>query len=132
MDQYVMDLSCELNTNIYVCLDSHKIKGDTCLSTQVFFLLTVQRRCFFLRIHLQFISHLCHCYVVFSIHCSLVITSRKRADLLTLWCIVFSCVFVTFPYGAPGRCDTCLYRSLIFVFLFTFIGSWGPQCFQTK
>ena len=27
----------------------------------------------------------------------------KRSDLLVLLCVVFSCVFVTFPYGASGQ-----------------------------
>ena len=31
------------------------------------------------------------------------ITCWEKADLLDLLCVVFSCVFVTFPYGFPGR-----------------------------
>ena len=44
--------------------------------------------------------HVYLCYAVLSVPCSLVIT---RAVLLTLLCVVFSCVFVTFPYGVPGQ-----------------------------
>ena len=38
-----------------------------------------------------------------SVPCSLVITCWERADLLALLCDVFSCVFVTFPYGVLGQ-----------------------------
>ena len=44
--------------------------------------------------------HVYLCYAVLSVPCSLVIT---MADLLTLLCVVFSCVLVTFPYGVPGQ-----------------------------
>ena len=44
--------------------------------------------------------HVYLCYAVFSVHCSLVITCWERADLLF---VVFSCVFVTVPYGVPGQ-----------------------------
>ena len=27
----------------------------------------------------------------------------ERAELLALLCVMFSCVFVTFPYGVPGQ-----------------------------
>ena len=39
----------------------------------------------------------CLCYGILSVHCSLVITFWERADLLNVLCVVFSCVFVTFP-----------------------------------
>ena len=32
------------------------------------------------------------------------ITAWKKADLLALLCVVFSCVLVTFPYGFWARC----------------------------
>ena len=35
--------------------------------------------------------------------CSLVVTCWDRAGLLALLCVVFSCGFVTFPYGALGQ-----------------------------
>ena len=47
--------------------------------------------------------HVCLCYAVLSIPCSLVITCRGRADLLALLCVMFSCAFVTFPYGVAGQ-----------------------------
>ena len=37
------------------------------------------------------------------LHCSLVVTRLKRADLLTLLCVMFSCAFVTFPCGVLGQ-----------------------------
>ena len=40
---------------------------------------------------------------VLSVSCSLVITSCERADLLALLCVMFSCVFVTFPYSVSGQ-----------------------------
>ena len=45
----------------------------------------------------------CLCYIVLSVHCSLVITCCERADLLALLCVMFSCVFVTFPYRVTGQ-----------------------------
>ena len=45
---------------------------------------------------------LCHCYTVLSVLCSLVIICWERTDLLALLCMMFSCVFVTIPYGVPG------------------------------
>ena len=38
-----------------------------------------------------------------SLPCSLVITCRERADFLALWCVVFSSVFVIFPYSVPDQ-----------------------------
>ena len=43
------------------------------------------------------------CYAVLSVPCNLVITCWEKADLLALLCVVFSCVFVTFPYGVPRQ-----------------------------
>ena len=44
-----------------------------------------------------------------------------RADLLALLCVMFTCVFVAFPYGVPGRVwylivcipDLCLLFNLV-------------------
>ena len=47
--------------------------------------------------------HVYLCYAVLPVLCSLVITCWERADPLTLQCVMFSCVFVTSPYGAPGE-----------------------------
>ena len=35
--------------------------------------------------------------------CSLVVTCWERADLLALLCVMFSCVFLTFPYGVSCK-----------------------------
>ena len=43
------------------------------------------------------------CYIVVSVPCSLVFTRWERADLLALLCVMFSCVFVSFPCGIPGQ-----------------------------
>ena len=66
-------------------------------------LLTVPRRCFFCGSFLLFMFQVCLCYAVLSVPCSLVTTCWERADLLTLLCVMFLCVFVTFPYGVPGQ-----------------------------
>ena len=49
------------------------------------------------------------------------------ADLWALLCVVFSCVFVTFPYGVPGQVlylivsipDLCVFC----IFLFNLVSS---------
>ena len=46
-----------------------------------------------------FMFHVCLYYTVLSVPRSFVITSWERADLLALLCVMFSYVFVTFPYG---------------------------------
>ena len=43
------------------------------------------------------------CHAVLSVHCSLVVTCSERANLLALLCVMFSCVFVTFPSGVLGQ-----------------------------
>ena len=43
------------------------------------------------------------CHAFYYIHCSHVIACWERADLLVLLCVMFTCVFVTFPYGVPGK-----------------------------
>ena len=43
--------------------------------------------------------HFCLYYAVLSIPCSLGITCLERADLKALLYMMFSCGFVTFPYG---------------------------------
>ena len=47
--------------------------------------------------------HFCLYYTVLSVQLSLVITCWERTDLLALLCVVFPCVFVTFPYGVSGQ-----------------------------
>ena len=43
------------------------------------------------------------CGVFLFVHCSLVVTCWARADLLALLCVMFYCVFVTFPCGVLGQ-----------------------------
>ena len=50
-----------------------------------------------------FMVHVCLCYAVVSVPCSLPITCLYLADLLALLCVVFSYVFVTVPYGVQNR-----------------------------
>ena len=64
------------------------------------------------------------CFVsCFLVRCSLVVTCWERADLLTLFCVMFYCVFVTFPCCVLGQvwCLIVLYRYLIFAFILTFM-----------
>ena len=67
------------------------------------FLLTIPRQCFFCG---SFFCYLCIvfvCHTVLSVPCSLVVSCWERADLLALLCVMFSCVFVTFPYHVLGQ-----------------------------
>ena len=43
------------------------------------------------------------CHVFLSVLCGLVVTCLERADLLALLCVMFYCVFVTFPCGVMGQ-----------------------------
>ena len=52
----------------------------------------------------------CFRHAVLSDYCSLVVTCWERADLLALLCVMFSCDFVTFPYGVLGQ---VWYKNLI-------------------
>ena len=47
---------------------------------------------------LVFVMPLC-----MSVYLCLVVTCWERAYLLTLLCVAFPCVFVTFPYNALGQ-----------------------------
>ena len=38
-----------------------------------------------------------------SVSCSIVVTCWERGDFLALLYVMFSCVFVTFPYGILGH-----------------------------
>ena len=66
-------------------------------------LLIVPRRCFLCGFFLLFVFRVCLCYTVLFVPFSLVFTCLERADLLALLFVMFSCVFVTFPYGVPGQ-----------------------------
>ena len=71
------------------------------LSPPVKKILFAPRRCFFRVSFLLFVLRVCLCFPVVSVPCSLVITWRKRADLLALcaWC--FTCVFCQFLIWCP-------------------------------
>ena len=43
------------------------------------------------------------CHVVLSVHCSHMVIYLKRADLLALLYVMFSCVFVIFQCGVLGQ-----------------------------
>ena len=43
------------------------------------------------------------CHAVLYVHCSLVDTCWERANLLAVWLVIFSCVFVTLPCGVLGQ-----------------------------
>ena len=50
-----------------------------------------------------FMFHVCLKNAVLAVPCSFVVTYWERADLLALLCVMFTCVFVTFPYGVLGQ-----------------------------
>ena len=58
--------------------------------------------------------HVCIYYTVLSVP----FNPLRSAGLLALLCLIFPCVFVTFPYGVSGTVG--LYLLLIFDFFFTF------------
>ena len=62
--------------------------------------MTVPGCCFFCGSFLLFMLRVCH--AVLSVHCSLVVTCCERANLLAILCVMFSCVFVTFPCVVQG------------------------------
>ena len=51
----------------------------------------------------SFVDHLCYlscvCHAFGSVHCCLVVTCREMAVMATWLLFVFSCDFVTFPFG---------------------------------
>ena len=53
---------------------------------------------------MDYFCYLCFVFVCFLV-CSLylVVTCWERADLLVLLCVMFYCVFVTFPCGVLGQ-----------------------------
>ena len=68
--------------------------------------------------------HVCLCYAVLPVHCSLVFTCWDRTDNTALLCVMFSCVFATFPYGVhdkawyliesiPDRCRFSNFMSIL-------------------
>ena len=57
--------------------------------------------CFFCGSFLLFMFPFCRAFL--SVHGSLVVTCWERAYLLALFCVMFYCVFVTFPCGVLGQ-----------------------------
>ena len=72
---------------------------------------------------LLFMFHVCVYYTVLTVPCRNGITCWERADLLAHLCVMFSCVFVTFPHGVSGQVwnlivsvpDLCLPDKIAFV-----------------
>ena len=52
---------------------------------------------------LVYVSCFFLCYAVLIVPCSIFITCLERVYLLTLLCVVFSYLFVTFQYGVLGQ-----------------------------
>ena len=50
---------------------------------------------------LLFMFHVCHAFL--SVHCSLMVTCWEKAYLFALLCMMFYCVFVTFPCRVWGQ-----------------------------
>ena len=46
----------------------------------------------------------CNLCLVLSVHCSLEVICWERANILALLCVMFFCVFVTFPCGVLLDC----------------------------
>ena len=88
------------------------------------FLLYVTWRCLFCGSFLLFLFRVCH--VLLSVHCSLVVICWVRAGLLLLLRVMFSSVFVTFPFGVLGQVwyliltvpDICLLSYLVSITVF--------------
>ena len=101
---HVSYLSCDQTS---ICLDLHQKLRVRLIPLNMFkplsiVLLMIPRWCFFCGCFLLFMFHVFTIYAVLSVPCSLVITCRERADLLTFF-VMFYCVFVTFPYGTMGQ-----------------------------
>ena len=96
MDPLVVGLSCESNS--YVSWFTLKLRARlilVCLSSSAF-----SRRCFFCGSFLLFKFHVCLCYNVLTVPCSIVITwERERTSCLS--CDVFLC-FCHFPIWWPS------------------------------
>ena len=55
----------------------------------------------------------CVSLAALSVNCSLVVTCWKRANLLALMYVIFSCIFVTFPCAVLGQVIDCIKWYLI-------------------
>ena len=61
-------------------------------------------------------------HTVVSVPYSHAITCLERADFLALLCVVFSCVCVTFPYGAQGQVSYLIVSITDLCFPLYFVG----------
>ena len=69
-----------------------------------FFLLNFFNICLLSLRRISFLKYIsCLYYAVLSVPCSLVSTCWERTDILTLLCVVYSCVFLTFPNCVLGQ-----------------------------
>ena len=64
------------------------------------------------------------CYLCLSISCSLLVICWERADLLARLYVMFSCAFVTFPYGILGQVWYLIVSVHDLCFL-SYINCWG-------
>ena len=73
-----------------ICVLIHtRTNGAVGTVTTIFILTDRPRRCFFCGFFLLFMFHICPCYAVFSVRCSIVIPCWEKADFLTLLCVMF-------------------------------------------
>ena len=59
-----------------------------------------------------FVEHFCYLCFVFVMFSCLAVNCLERADLLALLCVMFYCVFVTFPCGVLDQV-CCLIVSIL-------------------
>ena len=81
---------------------NHGRPTENCLSLLVIFLLDCSQGDAYFVDYLC-VFRVCLLYTVSSVPCSLVATCWERAALMFLLCVMFYCVFVTFPYGVLGQ-----------------------------
>ena len=53
--------------------------------------------------HFCYLSFAFVLVLVLSVPCSIVVSCWERANLLALLCVMFSCVFVNYPYDVLGQ-----------------------------
>ena len=71
------------------------------------------------------------CHAFLSVHCSLVVTCWERANLLAILYVMFSCVFVTFPFGVLGQV-WCLIVSIPYLCLLTYFANVSTEAKQCE
>ena len=105
MHRKVRDLSCE--PNIYVSWSTSEFRVRSVplnmFKPPVILYWSFQAGASFEDPFCLFMFHICLCYAVLSVPCGLMLTCLERADLLAFLCVMFSCVFLVFPYGVLGQ-----------------------------